>query len=132
MTTEEPITELEEVDRDLSEQEYRDLADGVAATRAFARGDVTYLDEPAETPPAPEGEPLVVRSLRLSLDLEVRVKSVASRMGVPPTVLMREWVIDGVEAAENGNQRDPVAELHRIADAASRALRLLGPRRDAA
>lgn len=53
-------------------------------------------------------------------------------MGVPPTVLMREWIIDGVEAAENGSQRDPVAELHRIADAANRALRLLGPGRDAA
>jgi chromosomal replication initiator protein len=125
--------EQERMDREITPQEYRELADSVAAAEAFRRGELEFTpDEPAVLPPPPEGEPLVVRSLRLPLDLELRVKAVAAAQGVPPTVLMREWIADGVEAAEGGKLRDPVAELHRITEAATRALRTLEARRHAA
>jgi chromosomal replication initiator protein len=121
------------MDREMTPQEHRDLADSAAAAEAFARGELEFTPgQPAELPSAPEGEPLVVRSLRLPLDLELRVKAVGASQGVPPTVLMREWIADGVEAAENGRLRDPVAELHRITEAASRALRALEAGRHAA
>jgi hypothetical protein len=126
--------EQKRMDREISPQEYRDLADSTAAAEAFQRGELEFTPgQPAELPPPPEGEPLVVRSLRLPLGLELRVKAVANAQGVPPTVLMREWITDGVEAAEGGSaRRDPVAELHRITQAASRALRALGSGRHAA
>lgn len=127
-----PASGHEYTERDLDEHDYHHVADGVAAAKAFAGGDLTYLDERAELPPLPSGEQLVVRSLRIPLELELRVKTIAASRGVPPTVLMREWIIDGVEAGEAGTPHDPVTELHRIADAATRALRLLENRPDAA
>jgi chromosomal replication initiator protein len=103
--------EQERMDREISPQDYRDLADSAAAAEAFQRGELELTpDQPAEMPPPPENEPLVVRSLRLPLNLELRVKAVAAAEGIPPTVLMREWIADGVEAAEGGRaRRDPVA-----------------------
>lgn len=125
--------EPERLDREMTPQEYRDLADSAAAAEAFQRGELEFTpDQPAELPAPPEGEVLVVRSLRLPLDMELRVKAIAAEQGIPPTVLMREWIADGVEAAEGGRPRDPVAELHRIAEAASRALRALQAGRHAA
>jgi predicted DNA-binding protein len=116
-------------------QELRDRADSAGAAEAFARGDVT-LDFAAagtvEMPPTPEGEVMVVRSIRLPVDLEVRAKGVAEARGVPYSALIRDWISEGLEQAEAGEQRDPVTELHRIADAADRALRALEGRRDAA
>jgi hypothetical protein len=121
------------MDREISPQEYRDLADSAAAAEAFQRGELEFTpDQPAELPPPPEGEPLVVRSLRLPLHLELRVKAVAAEQGVPPTVLMREWIAAGADAAEAGARRDPVAELHRITESAARALRALEGGRHAA
>lgn len=123
----------ERMDQEISPQEYRELADSATAAEAFQRGELEFTpDQPAELPPPPEGEPLVVRSLRLPLNLELRVKAVAAAQGVPPTVLMREWIAAGVEAADNGAGRDPVAELHRITESAARALRALETRRHAA
>jgi predicted DNA-binding protein len=125
--------EHERANREMTPQEYRELADSAAAAEAFQRGDLEFTpDQPAVLPAPPEGELLVVRSLRLPLDLELRVKAIAAAQGVPPTVLMREWIADGVEAAEGGKLRDPVAELHRITEAATRALRTLEAGRHAA
>ena len=75
---------------------------------------------------------MVVRSIRLPVDLEVRAKGIAEARGLPYSVLIRDWISEGLERAEGGEQRDPVTELHRIADAADRALRALEGRRDAA
>jgi predicted DNA-binding protein len=115
--------------------ELRERADSVAAAEAFARGEAT-LDFAAagtiEPPPTPEGEVMVVRSIRLPVDLELRAKGIAEARGVPYSSLIREWIADGLERAEAGDQRDPLSELHRIADAAQRAMRVLEARRNAA
>src|SRR5262249_15586409 len=83
----------------------RQRADSVAAAEAFARGDAT-LDFGAagtvELPPTPEGEVMVVRSIRLPADLEVRAKGVAEARGVPYSALIRDWIADGLERAEAG------------------------------
>ncbi len=121
-------------DDELRARELRDLADAATAAEAFERGDIIYestADQPVELPPA-EGEVMVVRSLRLPVDLEIRAKAVADARGVPYSALIRDWIADGLERAEAGEQRDPVTELHRIADAAQRALRVLESRRNAA
>jgi hypothetical protein len=116
-------------------QELRERADSLAAAEAFARGEAT-LDFAAagtvELPPTPEGEVMVVRSIRLPVDLELRAKAMADARGVPYSALIRDWIADGLERAEAGEKRDPVTELHRIADAAQRALRVLEERRHAA
>jgi hypothetical protein len=39
--------------------------------------------------------------------------------------LIREWIDQGLEAAESGAEPDPIAELQRSIDAATRALRAL-------
>jgi predicted DNA-binding protein len=116
----------------VSAERLRDLADATIAADAFAHGNVQYLDEPVDLPPAPSGDVMVVRSLRLPVDLELRAKAVAAARGLPTSELLREWIADGVERAEAGEQRDPVAELHRIADAANRALQALETRRHVA
>ncbi len=94
-------------------EELRQRADSAAAAEAFARGDAT-LDFGAagtvELPPTPEGEVMVVRSIRLPADLEVRAKGVAEARGVPYSALIRDWIADGLERAEAGEQRDPVTE----------------------
>jgi predicted DNA-binding protein len=116
-------------------EELRERANSVAAAEAFARGDVRLDFAAAGTvdlPPTPEGEVMVVRSIRLPVDLEVRAKGIAEARGVPYSVLIRDWISEGLERAEAGEQRDPVTELHRIADAAQRALRVLEGRRHAA
>jgi hypothetical protein len=116
-------------------QELRERADSVAAAEAFARGDVTLDFAAAGTvdlPATPEGEVMVVRSIRLPVDLEVRAKGMAEVRGVSYSALIRDWISEGLERAEAGEQRDPVTELHRIADAAQRALRALEGRRHAA
>lgn len=116
-------------------EELRERADSVAAAEAFARGDVTLDFATAgtiELPPTPEGEVMVVRSIRLPVDLEIRAKGIAEARGVPYSALIRDWISEGLERAEAGEQRDPVTELHRIADAAQRALRVLESRRHAA
>ena len=124
------MTEDYDTAKDLHER-----ADSIAAAEAFARGEAT-LDFAAagtvELPPQPEGEVMVVRSLRLPVDLEVRAKAVADTRGVPYSALIRDWIAEGLERAEAGEPRDPVTELHRIADAAQRALRVLEGRRPAA
>jgi predicted phosphoribosyltransferase len=116
-------------------KELRERADSTAAAEAFARGDVTLTFAAAATvelPPTPEGDVMVVRSIRLPADLEVRAKAIAEARAVPYSALIRDWIADGLERAEAGEQRDPVTELHRIADAAQRALRVLEGRRHAA
>lgn len=43
---------------------------------------------------------MVVRSLRLSLDLDQRIKVVAQARGVPASTLIREWIELGLTATE--------------------------------
>src|SRR2546421_306626 len=61
----------------------------------------------------------------LPVDLAWRARKAAEARGIPTTALMREWIAAGLDLAEAGQHRDPVTELHAIADAANRALRVL-------
>lgn len=94
---------------------------------------LTFTDEPVdEAPPRQESEPLVVRSLRLPVDMEVRAAAIAEERGVPVTVLMREWIRAGLEAAEGRSTEDPVIELGRILTEANRAYHAMTHHQDAA
>jgi hypothetical protein len=73
----------------------------------------------------PEGTVLVGRSLRMSMDTYQRIKAAAAVRGTTWSALVREWIDQGLEATESGAEPDPIAELHRSIDAATRALRAL-------
>jgi predicted DNA-binding protein len=65
-----------------------------AAAAAVAAGDVTFdfAAHGVTPPPVPDEEAMVVRSLRLPLDLDRRLKAAASRRGVAMSTLLREWI----------------------------------------
>ncbi len=95
--------------------------------------DLTFTDEPVQAvPPRLQDEPLVVRSLRLPVDVELRASAVAKARGVPVTALMREWIAAGLAAAEGHAEQDPVVELGRILTEANRAYHAMTHHRDAA
>jgi hypothetical protein len=73
----------------------------------------------------PDGTVLVGRSLRMSIDTYQRIKTAATARDTSWSALVREWIEQGLEAAESGAAPDPIAELHRSIDAATRALRAL-------
>lgn len=55
--------------------------------------DLTFSPERAELPPVPgPEESMVVRSLRLPLDLDRRLKAAAAARGVAMSTLVREWI----------------------------------------
>jgi chromosomal replication initiator protein len=85
-------------------------------------GALTFTDEPVgEAPPRLDTEPLVVRSLRLPVEVELRAHTIAKERGVPVTALMREWITVGLATAEGRATDDPVADLGRILTEANRA-----------
>jgi predicted DNA-binding protein len=51
-----------------------------------------FGEEAAQVPPPPGSEVMVVRSLRLSLELDTRLKAAAQARGVPMSTLIREWI----------------------------------------
>lgn len=73
----------------------------------------------------PDGNVLVGRSLRMSIETYQRIKEAAGERGTTWSALVREWIDQGLAAAEAGRVPDPIAELHRSLDAATRALRAL-------
>jgi predicted DNA-binding protein len=76
--------------------------DVVRAAEAFARGEVDYDETtPVALPPAPETEPMVMRGVRLPVDLDQRVRAAADTAGVKPSTLIREWIELGLTELEN-------------------------------
>jgi len=73
----------------------------------------------------PDGTVLVGRSLRMSIDTYQRIKTAATARDTTWSALVREWIEQGLQAAESGAAPDPIAELHRSIDAATRALHAL-------
>ena len=66
-------------------------------------------------------EVMVSTSIRLPRSLMQRVRERAAEAGVPATALMRQWVLDRLEAGED-DEVVPVADLKRlIAERARRA-----------
>src|SRR6266536_594107 len=81
--------------------------------------------QPMEPSEHPEGTVLVGRSLRMSMDTYQRIRAAATARGTTWSALVREWIDQVLAAAESGSAPDPIAELHRSIDAATRALRAL-------
>lgn len=84
---------------------------------------LTDDDGTAPAPPAP-GEPMVVRSLRLPVDVYQRINAVAARHGVAVSTLMREWIEAELAATEDD---EPISRSDAV-----RALTMLRPVRRAA
>lgn len=72
-----------------------------------------------------DGNVLVGRSLRMSIDTYQRIRTAADARGTTWSALVREWIDQGLVADEAGRAPDPIAELHRSLNAATRALRAL-------
>jgi predicted DNA-binding protein len=77
---------------------HEDLA---RAVEAFARGEVEYDETaPVDLPPVPDGEPMVLRGVRLPVQVDQRVRAAAERAGVPFSTLVREWIELGLTEME--------------------------------
>ncbi|MFF0366396.1 hypothetical protein [Micromonospora sp. NPDC005087] len=76
--------------------------DVVRAAEAFARSEVEY-DETAQVdlPPEADTEPMVMRGVRLPVDLDQRVRAAADNAGVKASTLIREWIELGLTELED-------------------------------
>jgi predicted DNA-binding protein len=107
---------------ELTAKQLRDLADAVDAANAVAGGRVQYLDEPAELPPPPESEPMVMRGVRLPVSLDQQVRAAAAKAGLSFSALIREWIELGLAETED-DKTIPLSALRRaIAHAAQTGL----------
>ena len=84
--------------------------------------------EPMAPSDHPDGEVMVGRSVRMSMATFERIRTVAEAQGTTVSRLIRDWIDDGLDQAENGAQHDPAVELRRTIDSATRALRALETR----
>jgi hypothetical protein len=80
----------------------------------------------------PDGEVMIGRSVRMPLETYERIRAVALSGKTSVSRLIREWIDEGLAQAEAGVRHDPVVELRRTIDAATRALRALEDRGSAA
>lgn len=80
-----------------------------------------FSTEPAELPPPPGGAVMVVRSLRLPLDLDRRLKAAAEARGASMSTLVREWIELELTALEHDQPISRADALRALA-----ALRPLG------
>lgn len=80
---------------DERERELSELAD------AIADGEYTILDEPVDLPPAATEEPMVVRSLRLPVDVEQRARKAATERDMTVTAFLRQMIEAGLADLEN-------------------------------
>ncbi|GGJ76613.1 hypothetical protein GCM10010123_03270 [Pilimelia anulata] len=94
-----------------------------AAARAFQRGDVDYAEQIDAAPPPPaEVEPMVMRGVRLPVDLDRRVRAAAERAGIPFSTLIREWIELGLTEMED-DRTIPLAALRRAIAHATQSIR---------
>ena len=82
-------------------------------------------EEPLLPSAHPDGAVLVSRSLRMTVDTYQRIKTAAQARDTTWSALIREWIDQGLAACEAGQTPDPITELHRTIDAATRALHAL-------
>lgn len=105
--------------------------DMTAVAEAVADGELTFEDGiEAALPPVPDGEPKVVCSLRLPVEVFQQLREVAADRGVKPTALMREWIVAGL-ATTDQDRTISVADLFRVVAALPQPPRPR-PERDAA
>jgi hypothetical protein len=83
-------------------------------------------DQPIKPSTHPAGEVMIGRSVRMPLTTYERIRAIADSHGTSPSQLIRRWIDDGLAHATAGDDpADPVTELHRAIDAATRALHAL-------
>jgi hypothetical protein len=82
--------------------------------------ELAYDDGPTPELPPADAPVSVVRPIRLPYDVDEAARKLAAQRGVSVSVVLREWIIAGLEAG--GAQPDPVTELRRSLDVAQRAL----------
>jgi predicted DNA-binding protein len=80
-----------------------------------------FSDETAELPPPATDPVMVVRSLRLPVELDQRLKAAAAGRGIPMSTLVREWIELELTALE---QDQPISRADALRALAS--LRPLG------
>ena len=97
-----------------------DLPDRTEDVQPLMDG-LQFKDEPVELPPRPGDTIMVVRSLRLPVDLDKRLKVAAEARGVPMSTLVREWIELELTALE---QDQPISRADALRALA--ALRPLG------
>jgi len=78
-----------------------------------------FSDEPVQPPPRADDAVMVVRSLRLPLEMDKRLKAAAVARGVPMSTLVREWIELELTALE---QDQPISRADAL-----RALAALRP-----
>ncbi len=100
-----------------------DLPERPEDVRSFMDG-LTFSEESAELPPPPTEPVMVVRSLRLPVELDQRLKAAARTRGVPMSTLVREWIELELAALE---QDQPISRADAL-----RALAALRPLNGAA
>ncbi|GAB1639588.1 hypothetical protein [Krasilnikovia sp. MM14-A1259] len=88
-------------------------ADAARAAEGFLAGDVQIdYDGTAELPPVPEGEPMVMRGVRIPAEMDRRIKAAADRAGIPFSALIRQWIELGLTESED-DQSVSLAHLRR-------------------
>lgn len=97
-----------------------DLPERSEDVQPFMDG-LQFSDETAELPPPSGDTVMVVRSLRLSLELDKRLKTAAEARGVPMSTLVREWIELELTALEHDQPISRADALRALA-----ALRPLG------
>ena len=76
----------------------------------------------------PDGEVKIGKSLRVPMVMFEQISAVARRRRMSWSALVREWIADGLARDSVSAEVDPVVELDRHLDAATRALRALQSR----
>jgi predicted DNA-binding protein len=97
-----------------------DLPDKTEDVQPLMDG-LQFSTEPAELPPRSGDTVMVVRSLRLPVELDKRLKAAAEARGVPMSTLVREWIELELTALE---QDQPISRADALRALA--ALRPLG------
>jgi hypothetical protein len=102
------------------------------ADEDVATGEPEVSHETIQPVGHPDGEVKIGKSLRVPLAMFEQISTVAERRHMSWSALVREWIAEGLARDDTGDNIDPVVELHRHLDAATRALRALEGQRHAA
>lgn len=115
----------------MNDRDTEDLFARRLAGEDVAKGEPRISYEPIQPAGHPDGEMKIGKSLRVPMAMFAEISAVAERRRMSWSALVRQWIAEGL-TRETEADVDPVVELHHHLDAATRALRALEGRRDAA
>lgn len=96
------------------ELDYEQVAEDLKFAKAWMAGDVdlTYDDTAPVPELPPAGAPvMVVRPIRLPYEADQAIQEIARERGVKPSALLRDWILDDLEADRVLSQQDPAVLL---------------------